>query len=68
MIKGVGKCIEEERLTEFLQAVRRHINDRIDTIYEFIKSFVDNRIFIFEEYMGPLKRKDILSWEATPSK
>ena len=41
---------KNERRTEFLQAVRRHINDRINTIYQFIKSFLDNKMFILEEY------------------
>ena len=41
---------KNERQTEILQAVRCHIFDCIHTIYKFIKSFLDNRMSIFEEY------------------
>ena len=39
-----------ERLIEILQAVRCHIYDCINTIYQFIKPFLDNKMSIFEEY------------------
>ena len=32
---------KNERLTEILQAVRRHIFDRIDAIYQFIQPFLE---------------------------
>ena len=41
---------KSERLTETLQTVRCHIYDCINTIYQFIKPFLDNKMSIFEEY------------------
>ena len=38
------------RLTEILQAVRRHVNDCINTMYNFVKAFLDNEMSIFEEF------------------
>ena len=39
-----------ERLTEILQAVRCHIYGCINTMHQFIKSFLDNKMSIFEGY------------------
>ena len=36
--------------TEVLQAARCHILYFINTIYQFIKPFLDNKMSIFEEY------------------
>ena len=41
--------VQNERLTEILQAVKGHILDRINTLYQFIKSFLDKNVY-FEEY------------------
>ena len=41
---------KNQRLTEILQAVRCHIYDRIKNIYQFIKSFLDKKMSVFEEY------------------
>ena len=44
--------VKSDRLTENLQAVRCHIYDCINTIYQFIKHSFDNKMSIFEEYGG----------------
>ena len=44
---------KNERLTEILQAVRCHIYDRINTIYQFIKPFLDTKCHFFRK-MEPL--------------
>ena len=41
---------KNERLTEILQVVRCPFYDRINTIYQFINPFLDNKTSIFEEY------------------
>ena len=41
---------KNEILTEILQAVKCHIYDCINTIYQFIKPFLDNKMSNFEEY------------------
>ena len=41
---------KNERLTDILPAVRCHIYDYINTIYQFIKPFFDNKMSSFEEY------------------
>ena len=41
---------KNERLNEILQAVRCTFYDCINTIYQFIKAFLDNKMSIFEEY------------------
>ena len=46
----IQRSIKDERLTDILQAVSRHVYDRINTRYQFIKSFLDNKMSIFEEY------------------
>ena len=42
--------LKNERLTEILQAVRCHIYDCTNTKHQFIKPFLENEMFIFEEY------------------
>ena len=39
-----------ERLNEILQAVRCTFHDCINTIYQFIKPFLDNKMSILEKY------------------
>ena len=55
---------KNERLPEILQAVRCHIYDRIYTIYQFIKPFLDKNVYFWgafkvvlflSEYEFPLK-------------
>ena len=41
---------KNERLTDIIQAVRCHIYDHINTIYQFIKPFLGKKMSIFEEY------------------
>ena len=41
---------KKERLTEILQLSGAIFYDCIDTIYQFIKSFLDNKMSIFEDY------------------
>ena len=41
---------KNERLTEILQAARCHIYDYVNTIYQFVKPFLDNKMSIFQEY------------------
>ena len=40
--------LKNERLTEILQASTFY--DCINTIYQFMKTFLDNKMSIFEEY------------------
>ena len=40
---------KNESLIEILQAIRCHIYDCIDIIYQFIKPFLDNKMSICEE-------------------
>ena len=40
---------KRERLTEILQAVRCHIYDCINNIYQFFTPFLDNKMPVFEE-------------------
>ena len=57
---------KNERLTEILQAVRSTFYDCINSIYEFIKPFLDNKMSIFEEY-GAFKNLFLIS-ETEPCK
>ena len=41
---------KNERLTEILQLSGATFYDRINTIYQFIKPFLNNKMSIFEEY------------------
>ena len=41
---------KKERLTEILKAVRYHILWSYNTIYQFIKSFLNRKMSIFKEY------------------
>ena len=41
---------KNKRLTEIVQAVRCPLYDCNNTIYQFIKSFLNNKMSIFEEY------------------
>ena len=41
---------KNEILSEILQAVGCHIYDSLDTIYLFIKPFLNHEMSIFEEY------------------
>ena len=54
LIQRYGKKsfhFKNERLTEFLQAVREpFFNDYFNTICQSIKSFLDNKMSTFEEY------------------
>ena len=46
---------KNERPTKILHAVRCQIYDRINTIHQFLKPFLDNKkMSIFEEYGDPL--------------
>ena len=51
---------KNERLTEILQAVIRHVNDRINTTYNLTKPFLDNKMSIFEEY-GAFKQSMVIN-------
>ena len=41
---------KNERLTKFYRLSGATFNDCVNTIYQFIKPFLDNKMYIFEEY------------------
>ena len=41
---------KNERLTEILQMSDATFYDCVNTIYQFIKPFLDNKMSVFEEY------------------
>ena len=52
--------LKKERPTVILQAVRCHIYDCVNTIYQFIKPFLDNKMSIWN--MEPLSNLFLLQW------